>query len=497
MGKAGVGKALGLAAVGMVLLTALARIDGLAHERQQRQWTAQEEVARDTAGSQLLTGPYLQRHCTETWTAVSVSTDDKGQRTERRTRESRDFTRTSTPALLRIGGDVQPQVLERGLFKVNTYQAQLQLLAQWDSPDDLADLQGNSRELEGKITCQPIEALLQVSDARGLRSVVLQLDGQALKVLPAPDIRGAAVPRPQRAGAYPSDPSAAPAEAAEGSSTGGLRAWLPDTVLSSTMPLKLDLQLELLGTESLHFTPAAAQVHAALRSAWPHPSFQGRFLPAEREVADSGFSAQWRINELAARAGAALRQGERSADRFGVALVDPVNPYTLSDRALKYAFLFIGLTLGAVLLAELLGSRRLHPVQYGFVGLALALFFLLLLALSEHLAFGLAYAVAAGSASLLLGHYGSSLFGSARGGVRFGAGMLALYGVLYVVLNLEKAALLLGAVLLFAVLALAMGVTRKLDWYGLGEKLGESLSPKASNPMVKPGSAVPGSAAAS
>jgi inner membrane protein len=142
----------------------------------------------------------------------------------------------------------------------------------------------------------------------------------------------------------------------------------------------------------------------------------------------------------------------------------------LSDRAIKYGLLFVALTFASVALAELLARsrvRRVHPVQYAMVGLTLCLFFLLLLSLSEHLAFATAYAVAASACVLLLGIYARHMLGSARDGWLFGAGMALLYGMLYLLLLREQTALVLGSVGLFAALAVVMLLTRRVDWYRL------------------------------
>lgn len=426
------GKGLGLGLVGIGLVMVLGRIGWLVQEREQRQREAQTEVAAATAGPQQIGAPFLRRLCTESWTVVETI-DQDGQRRETRRRESRPLQLRAVAADLHLNGELKAQTLERGLFKVNTYLAALQMKARFDAA---STLKPRSNGLEGQMACQAPELVLELSDARGLRSVALSVNGQALAARPG-----------------------------TGGEQAGLHAELDEALLDG--PLELQGRIELLGTESLQFEPAAAQVQAQLRSAWPHPSFQGQFLPNEREVGASGFSANWRLSELASGAAAALRSGKAVKERFGVALIDPVNPYSLSDRAVKYGFLFIALTLAAVLLAELLGRQRLHPVQYGFVGLALALFFLLLLALSEHLAFGPSYLIAAAAATCLLTHYAVGLFGHWRGGLLFGAGVGLLYGVLYVLLNLEKASLLVGSLLLFALLAAAMRATRDIDWYGL------------------------------
>ncbi len=427
-------KALGLGLVGVGLLLVLARIDWLVQDRQRYAFQAYSEVAAATAGSQLLGAPYVRRVCTESWVVVEQLDDERGRRETRR-REQLQRVWREPASELQIDGGIEAQPLQRGLFKVNTFLARLQLQARWS---DVAALQPRPSQPGGELVCEAPQLVLQVSDARGLRSVALALNGQAL------------APRP---GAL--EPKAV-----------GLHAGFDEALLRE--PLQLSIQLDLLGTGELAFQPAAAQMALKLRSDWPHPSFQGRFLPSERKVEEQGFSAEWRLSELASGAAAALRAGEASGEQFGVSLIDPVNPYSLSDRALKYSFLFIALVLGAVLIAELLGRQALHPVQYGFVGLALAIFFLLLLALSEHLAFGIAYLLAALASCALLAHYASGLFGRWQAGALFGLGVGVLYATLYLLLNLEKASLLVGSLLLFALLAAAMRATRDLDWSNLG-----------------------------
>lgn len=427
-------KALGLGAVGLVLVVVLARIDWLVQDRQLHQAHAQDEVAAATAGEQLVGAPYLRRVCTESWTEVERLDDERGPRELRRAQQAQRVLREPASSL-DIQGQIGVRPLQRGLFSVNTYAAQLQLRARWE-PSAAGAVPPT--QAGGQVVCDAPQLVLLVSDARGLRNVALALNGQAL------------APKPGGL-----EPKAV-----------GLHAPVDPALLRE--PLQLEARVELLGTGALQLQPAAAQVAVRLRADWPHPSFQGRFLPSEREVGPDGFVAQWRLTELASQAAAALRAGEVVGDAFGVALIDPVNPYSLTDRALKYGFLFVALVLGAVLIAELLSRHALHPVQYGFVGLALSLFFLLLLALSEHLAFGLAYLLAATASSALLAHYGRGLFGHWRGGLALGAGVAALCATLYLLLSLERASLLVGSLMLFVLLAAAMRATRDLDWSQLG-----------------------------
>jgi inner membrane protein len=222
--------------------------------------------------------------------------------------------------------------------------------------------------------------------------------------------------------------------------------------------------------------PVGAATSVSLSSKWPHPGFGGRILPeAGTRVSSDGFSAQWRTSHFATNL-AQLHERclqSRQCDAFNqhalaLSFVQPVDLYQTVERSVKYGFLFIGLTFAAFFLLEVLQRRAIHPVQYALVGFALALFFLLLIALAEHLGFALAYAIAASACVALNGYYIAHALQSARRGAAFGVALAALYGLLYVILRAEDHALLMGSALVFACLALAMIATRRVDWYAIG-----------------------------
>ncbi|MEP7101846.1 MAG: inner membrane CreD family protein, partial [Burkholderiales bacterium] len=166
-------------------------------------------------------------------------------------------------------------------------------------------------------------------------------------------------------------------------------------------------------------------------------------------------------------------------ETFGVAFFDPVSAYVLADRATKYGLLFIALTFVGVGLVEVMRRLRVHPVQYLLVGSAVAIFFLLLVSLTEHIAFGWAYLAGASACTLLLSFYGSFVLRGWRSGLVFGLGIASLYGALYLLLQLEQSALVLGSLLLFAVLAGVMVATRRVDWYTLFDSLRREPAPAA------------------
>ena len=197
------------------------------------------------------------------------------------------------------------------------------------------------------------------------------------------------------------------------------------------------------------------------------------------QAAAAGFRAEWKVSRLAAEAPQAVRDcgvaattcAAASNAGFGVRLLDPVDRYLKTERAIKYAWLFIVLVFGALFFLELLRPVRVHPLQYGLTGLALAMFFLLLLSLSEHIGFGPAYALAAAACVSLVATYMAVPLGSRTRAAGFAGLLAALYALLYGLLRSEDYALLMGALALFALLATAMLLTRKLNWYRLGERL--------------------------
>lgn len=453
-----------LAAVVLLLLFGLGLIEDVVQDRQHYRSMTAQSVASSLAGPQTLMGPLIHSACVESWDVETGKGDER--RSEERRRE---FLLTAMPETLQLKSGAAMEERARGLHKVNTYKLKTHIQAQW-AP--LASLQPQTTVKGSRMQCGAPILMLGVGDARGIRTAQLTLGGQTLALKP-----GTFHPQYSR----------------------GLHATLPESVLGAPDGLAATLALELVGTERLSIVPLGSNTEVQLSSGWPHPSFTGRFLPSERDVRDDGFTAQWRLSSLATTAQQDIVQGRPvclassdddeqaaittpgggCADSFSVAFVDPVNPYSLSRRATKYGVLFIALTFVAVGLFELMQRLRVHPVQYLLVGSALCSFFLLLLSLSEHLPFGAAYAMAASACVLLLGYYASHMLGSVRRGLPFGAGMALLYGLLYVLLQLEQTALVVGALALFAVLALVMVLTRQVNWYGLTAPRSAAAAPQS------------------
>ena len=442
-----------LAIVGLLMLV-LAEVGGLVDERQQRAMQARYSIEQAQAGRQALLGPVMRAVCHETWEA----TETKGNATVTTT-QRREFYPTYTPERLDIKGEVAMEARYRGLFKVNTYVANTTLSAQWKP------VRPQAENPKGRVTCETPTVSVALSDSRGLREAQMRINDKEVAVLPG-----------------------TPFEKLKS----GFHALAPNA-LEETLTTKVTLQI--VGTGDLAIAPVGDNNQVELAANWGHPSFGGRFLPVRREVLADRFTAQWRISSLASSAGRDFFAGEglcagvSAADgepaiaryaaapeaasgsgcieTFGVNFIDPVNAYSLSDRALKYGLLFIALSFVAVGMVEVLRRLRVHPVQYLLVGSALSVFFLLLLSLSEHLSFGLSYAVAASACVSLLTFYAAHILGGWRSGLLFGIGIGILYGALYMLLQMEQAAMVLGSALLFVVLAAVMVLTRRVDWYAM------------------------------
>ena len=260
-----------------------------------------------------------------------------------------------------------------------------------------------------------------------------------------------------------------------GALSNGLHAELPTAVTLDTA-LNFSFSLALLGMGSLSFVQLADAATTNMHSDWPHPEFIGASLPVQRDISAAGFNAQWSATRYANNNIGLLERcvnagvcNELLASASGVNFIEPVNVYLQSERSIKYAMLFVGLSFITFFIFEHMRQVRIHPIQYAFVGLAIAVFYLLLISLAEHIAFRWAYAIAVLCCTSLLLFYVRYMLRSLRSALVFSSMILALYGLLYVIVQAEDFALLMGSLLVFGVLAALMVVTRKIDWYNLTE----------------------------
>lgn len=433
-------KLLAIAGLILLLLVPLALLDGLVYERQQRAAEVVADIAQASANAQRVTAPLLRLEVERVVRKMERVNSD-----ERAPLQAVDYTEVETLLVaaeeVAVDATLGTETRQRGLFDARIFQQAATVTARFRVP--------TLRELPGQQSARIRDArwVLGLGDNRGITSLTLSANGTALQ--PEPGTGVSWLPE-------------------------GVQAALPGAVTSGAT-INTEASLRLTGTSQLAWLPVAESFRWTLAGDWPHPRFAGFALPVERSVRADGFTAEWRLSALASQApqrlaacGADTQCAGLESTAVSLELLDPVDRYLMTDRAIKYALLFLGLVFGAVFLLEVLRGASVHPLHYLLVGLALALFFLLLLALAEHVGFAMAYAIAASACVALIGYYLSGVLGGAKRGLGLAALLAALYGALYGLLQSEDHALLLGAVLLFGVLAATMVLTRRIDWTRVG-----------------------------
>lgn len=433
----------------LLLLVPLMMIDGVITERQRLRDGVLEDIARSSSYSQQLNGPLLvvpYRQTVREW-----KTDAKGERYQQSSEVSGRLY--FLPERFELDGKVQTELRSRGIYEARLFHANNQISGNFVLPLQL----GITEDFADYRFDEPYLAV-GISDIRGIENALtLQVGSQNLEFRPGTQV------------SWLGD---------------GVHVNLPRVDGREEQRLDFAFDLALQGTGQLQVLPVGKTSSIHLSADWPHPSFIGNYLPIKREVTDQGFSAQWQTSFFSTNLREALNNCLATTDcdgfkarSFGVSFIEPVDQYLKSDRAIKYALLFIALTFAGFFLFEVLKRLAVHPIQYALVGVALAFFYLLLLSLSEHLGFGLAYLLSAGACVGLIGFYVCHVLRSLTHGLGFGIGLAALYGLLYGLLSAEDYALLMGSLLLFCLLGVFMVLTRKLDWYGIGQgKPAEVLS---------------------
>ena len=249
----------------------------------------------------------------------------------------------------------------------------------------------------------------------------------------------------------------------------GVHARYP---LKNTNFLKFEIATNINGSEFIHFTPVGKETRLKLKSSWPDPSFGGNYLPTEREISQKGFSASWKVLNLNRNYPQRWRKSQHKIanSSFGVKLFIEADVYQQTTRSVKYGFMFILFTFTAFFFCEILNHRRVHPIQYLLIGLAITIFYTLLLSISEYIDFDSAYWISTASIVVMISSYAKSVLTSTKMSLTVGTILLTLYVYLFILLQLEDKALLLGSIGLFTVLGIAMYVTRNIDWYSLSSQ---------------------------
>ncbi len=426
----------------LLLQIPIAMIGGQVSERKERGMEAVAEVSSKWGDRQLLAGPMLVVPFAHTWTEVSRN----GQSVERSGFRYASFL----PDELTVVATATSEIRKRGIFEVPVYRLELALSGRF-TPPDAAKLALDP----GAMNWDKAFVVMGISDTRAIQQASsLAWDGRTIAF--SPGTGGQQVVKD------------------------GIHAVVGAAADGRTVEFSFPLVIN--GSQAIRFTPFGKTTDVILKSNFPHPSFQGNWLPGERVVSRDGFEAQWTIPFLGRSfpqawidAGNIWESIERST--FGVDFVNPVDHYRMAERSVKYASLFILLTFAALWLFEVRAGVRVHPIQFLLLGAALCLFYLLELSLSEHLAFPLAFAIASLAIVGMVMAYGVVVLRGLNRALAVGSGVALLYVYLYVLLVNEDYALLFGSIGLFVILALVMYATRRVDWYAVGAKPGAD-SPK-------------------
>lgn len=421
-----------LTVVGCMLLMfiPIQQLINIVHEREEYQEQVIDQVADSTSREQRVLGPVIVIPYTLTTTEINK---------KERHSITREYFSYELPQQLNIDGKPQVEIRKVGLYQTQLYHSDLHFSANFKKVDTRQLVSGDNV----KLSVGKPYLVVMLSDARGIRQIS-SLKANATEIAFEPGVQG------DQQGQ-------------------GMHADIPLELLTGEA-LKIDFTFKISGSSSLEVVPLGRTTEMTLRSNWPHPSFLGRFLPDTHSITDKGFSASWHSSWYANNLNHEYQvAGEQipfnNIPAFRVGLVEPVDHYQLTERSIKYAILFIGLTFGAFFMFEMLTMLRLHPMQYILVGAALSMFYLVLLAFAERIGFTLAYLIASLSCSALIGFYLSAVLQGWIRGVLFSIGLLVLYGVLYMLLHSEDNSLMLGSVLLFSILALIMSLTRRFDWH--------------------------------
>lgn len=412
----------------LLMLIPAAIVSNLVSERQERQAEVVKEVSSKWAGEQTIIGPivivpykvYVQQG-------------------------SATITKTMylnlLPESLLINGNAIPEVRRRSLYTVMLYRSDIELSGSFN-PSEVQRWNIAPQD----IMWEQSKLVLGLNDARGLEEEVVLNWGNTKKTMEAGVINSGVI-------------------------SSGLNT---SVAFDSAGKASFNVRIKLKGSSRLYFTPVGKITEVNLKSAWKSPAFDGQYLPDKPAVISAdGFNAHWKILQVSRNYPQCWPSGntyevEKSA--FGVKLIQPADGYAKTDRSVKYAILFIALTFTVFFFIEILQKKRVHPLQYILVGLALCIFYTLLLSISEYTGFNPAYFIAAVATVSLIGSYVWGIFKTFKIAAGFIFALGGLYTYIFILIQLEDYALLFGSIGLFVILAIIMYYSRKIDWYNTSKK---------------------------
>ncbi|HOW53509.1 MAG TPA: cell envelope integrity protein CreD [Syntrophorhabdaceae bacterium] len=416
----------------LLLLIPATFIRSLISEREGRRNAAAQEVSQKWGGVQTLTGPIL---------TIPFKKPEKNDKNE--ISFSIDHLHI-LPDTLHVLARMKPEVRRRGIYEVVLYSASVKLEGNFTLPK-----LDEHRIAPEHLLLNEAFITMGITDLHGIRNAVMF------------DLNGARLPV---------DPGA--------KTTGIIQTGL--TVLPAITSVKANLafstEIDLNGSGALNITPVGKETITDISSTWTCPSFIGSSLPEQRRIGPDGFKALWKTRHFNRNFPQAWTGNTHNFgnSNLGVKLHLPVDEYQKVTRAVKYALMFITLTFLAFFLTELFSAAAVHPIQYTLTGLAIVLYYVILLSLSEHMPFNTAYAISSTSTTLLVSMYAKSVLKTKKAAAVIGCVLTSMYLFLFVTLQLEDYALLMGSVGLFIILSLVMYLTRRIDWFSIKKMDGAS-----------------------
>ncbi len=422
-------KLLTILIITLLFLIPTVMIRSLVEEREWTQNLAIDEVSSKWGGEQIISGPYVSipyyKHVKE------FSRIDSTERLI----QIKEYIHI-LPSSLNISGEINPQKRYRGIYEVIVYNSQLHISGAFNDLDlSVLDIAPEN------ILFDKAEFVIGINDLKGIKDeIALEWNKENVSF----------------------NPGVSSKDVVEN----GINAALDLNPANGTS-YNFSLELHLKGSQLLYFTPVGKVTNVQLTSVWPNPSFNGAFLPENREVSDKGFTVNWNVLHLN-RNFPQIWTGNRHStmgSSFGIDLLLPVDNYQKTDRSVKYAKLFVVFTFLVFFFIEVLNRKFIHPIQYILVGIALMIFFTLLLSISEYLRFNFAFIISATATLLLIAGYVRAILKSKNLTILTTGILALLYSFVFVIIQLQDYALLIGSIGIFIILGIVMYFSRKIDWY--------------------------------
>jgi len=412
----------------IVLLIPIAMVSSLMHERQSRKGSVVSEIYQKWGYSQNITGPFF----TVPYKSFYKDKNDKEQ--------FNIHYFHILPKNLNLSGQIDPMIRYRSIYEAILYNAKIKVSGNFTipSPQELNIASEN-------IFWEQSVFSIGITDMRGIEdNIIVKFNDKNYNVGPGLKTTDIA--------------------------SSGVTSVIPLCAADSNNVFSFELNLN--GSEQIHFIPVGESTFVNLKSNWPSPSFNGAFLPTTREISGKGFTADWKILHLNRDFPQFWEGGRYKVEQssFGLKFIITADVYQKSIRVFKYAVMFVIFTFAAFFFSEIINRHRVHPIQYLLIGLAVILFYVLVLSISEHINFNYAYLLSSLAITLLITAYSKAITKNKPFIFTVFGILVVLYSYLYIVLQLEDYALIIGSIGLLLILGTVMYISRKIDWYSLNKE---------------------------